>query len=57
MGKEEFNDRTGEITKYFVTGYDGKVHGKAPYGMFENIYIPNDMGYVLEKINEYDNLA
>lgn len=57
MGKEEFNDRTGEVTKYFVTGYDGKVHGKAPYGMFTDTYIPNDMGYVLEKIDEYDNLV
>ena len=55
MGKEEFDDRKQQVTKYFVTGYDGSVRGKAPYGMFENVYIPNDMGYVLEKVKEYEN--
>lgn len=53
MGKEEFDERTGEITKHFVTGYDGKVRGKAPYGMFDDVYIPNDMGFVVEKVEEY----
>lgn len=57
MGKEEFNDRTGEVNKYFVTSYDGKVRGKAPYGMFEDMYIPNDMAYVLERYEEYENLG
>ena len=53
MGNEIFDDTTQEIQKRFVTGYDGKVRGKAPYGMFEDMYIPNDMGYVLEKVEEY----
>lgn len=56
MGKEEFNDRTGEVNKFFVTTYDGNVRGKAPYGMFDDTYIPNDMGYVLEKVKEYETL-
>lgn len=56
MGKEEYSERTGEVTKYFVTGYDGNVRGKAPYGMFEKVYIPNDMGYVLDKAKEYEEL-
>ena len=53
MGKEEYDDRTKTVNKYFVTGFDGTVRGKAPYGMFEDVYIPNDMGYVLEKVDEY----
>lgn len=54
MGKEEFNERTQQVTKYFVTGYDGNVKGKIPYGMFDDLYIPNDVGYVLEKVKEYE---
>ena len=53
MGHEEFDERSGDIVKHFVTGYNGNVRGKAPYGMFKDIYIPNDMGYVLEKVDEY----
>lgn len=53
MGHEEYDDRTGTVTKHFVTGYNGTVKGKAPFGMFEDIHIPNDMGYVIEKVEEY----
>jgi len=53
MGKEEYNERTNEVSKYFVTSYDGHVKGKAPYGMFKDLYIPNDMNYVLTKAEEY----
>lgn len=55
MGKEEYNDRTQTVEKYFVTAYDGRVKGKAPYGMFDDIYIPNDMSYVLDKVKEYES--
>ena len=53
MGHEEYDQRTGVIEKHFVVGYNGDVRGKAPYGMFEDIYIPNDMGYVIDKLEEY----
>lgn len=53
MGHEEYDDRAGTVKKFFVTGYDGNVRGKAPFGMFDDVHIPNDMGYVLEKIENY----
>ena len=55
MGKEVFDDTNNKVEKYFVTGFDGKYKAKTPYGMFEDLYIPNDMGYVLEKAHEYEN--
>lgn len=39
----------------FVTNNDGKYPSKSPYGMFDKLYIPNDLGYVLDKVNEYNN--
>jgi len=53
MGHEEYEPRTGAVKKQFVTGYNGDVRGKAPYGMFTDLYIPNDMAYVLDKVEKY----
>lgn len=39
----------------FVTNNDGVFPAKSPFGMFDDLYIPNDLGVVLEKINEYEN--
>tara|TARA_B110000503_G_C7036246_1_gene366229 strand:- start:45 stop:740 length:696 start_codon:yes stop_codon:yes gene_type:complete len=39
----------------FVTNNDGKFPARSPIGMFEEEYIPNDLGFVREKINEYYN--
>ena len=36
----------------FVTNSDGSTTAKSPEGMFED-YIPNDLGYVARKIDEY----
>lgn len=55
MGKEEFDDRTKTVKKYFVTSFDGDVRGKAPYGMFKDVYVPNDMDYIITKIKEYED--
>ena len=42
---------------YFVTNasMDGeiKISAKSPYGMFEDILIPNDLGFVLKKAKNY----
>ncbi len=43
-----------KITYEFVTNNDGNIPAKTPVGMFDNLYIPNDLGLVLEKIKEYD---
>lgn len=43
-----------EAVKYgFRTKSDGASTCKSPAGMFEEDFIPNDMGYVLEKMHEY----
>lgn len=38
----------------FVTNNDGQYPAKSPVGMFD-LYIPNDLGYVVKKIDEYNN--
>lgn len=53
FGKQTYNEQTKKAEKVFVTNYDGQFPAKSPVGMFEKTHIPNDLGYVLEKINEY----
>ena len=38
----------------FTTNNDGTYPAKSPVGMFD-LYIPNDLGYVVDKIQEYNN--
>ena len=38
---------------YFVTQTDGVTTAKSPRGLFEDLHIPNDLGYVSKKIGEY----
>lgn len=48
--------RENNESKYqFVTKNDGKYPARSPIGMFKDTYIPNDLGVVREKINEYYN--
>lgn len=46
--------RSSKVQYEFVTNHDGEYPAKSPYGMFDEINIPNDMGYVIEKIREYE---
>ena len=46
--------KDGETVKFgFRTKSDGTSTCKSPAGMFEEDFISNDMGYVLEKMHEY----
>ena len=45
----------GEVKFGFLTRPDEYTTRKSPAGMFEEGYIPNDLGYVREKMNEYYN--
>lgn len=38
---------------YFITQNDGRSTSKSPRGMFEDLKIPNDLQFVINKINEY----
>ena len=39
----------------FATNNDGVLPAKSPVGMFNNLYIPNDLGLVSTAIDSYNN--
>lgn len=43
-----------KINYNFVTNNDGEFPAKSPVGMFKDLYIPNDLGLVSKKIDEYN---
>lgn len=51
----EIDQNTKEPDFRFQTKTDGTNTCKTPLGMFEDVYIPNDMEYVFTKMNEYYN--
>ena len=56
-GSEISEQTNGEIkvSKYFLTQSDGSNTAKTPAGVFNELKIPNDLGYIIDKINEYEN--
>ena len=46
-------DENGSLEYQFITNKQGILPAKSPLGMFDEIAIPNDMNYVINKINEY----
>jgi hypothetical protein len=38
----------------FITNSDGTCTAKSPMGLFDNIYIDNDLNYVVNRIKEYN---
>lgn len=40
---------------YFITNNDGVFPARSPQGMFEESQVPNDLGFIREKIDEYYN--
>lgn len=54
-GKSYFDGSERKSIRQFVTNDDGMYPAKSPYGMFEELYIPNDLGYVLARANAYEN--
>lgn len=43
-----------KIAYQFVTNFDGKYPAKSPIGMFKELYIQNDLGFVSESIDKYN---
>jgi RNase adaptor protein for sRNA GlmZ degradation len=39
----------------FITQNTGLITAKSPHGMFDKLFIPNDLQTVIEKINAYEN--
>lgn len=52
FGKVEVDFKTKTVSKLFVTEDDGIYPAKSQ-GIFKELYIPNDMGYVIQKIEEF----
>lgn len=44
-----------QVKYQFVTNNDGNLPGKSPYGMFKDLYVPNDLGFITEQIDKYNS--
>lgn len=54
VGRSRFDTSTKKVIKEFITNEDEfTASPKSPYGMFESLYIPNDLGYVVEKVENF----
>lgn len=54
VGTSRFDTINKQVIKEFITNEDALISSpKSPYGMFDTLYIPNDLGYVIEKVNNY----
>ena len=51
----EYDEKTTEIVYKFQTRSDGTSTCKSPAGCFKDMYIPNDLGFVVDTINKYYN--
>ena len=47
------NKESNSLDYRFITQNDGSTTCKSPKGMFEEMTIPNDLSYVLRKVDEY----
>jgi len=48
-------DKDGNIRYVFETQNNGENTCKSPKGMFDTLEIPNDLNFVLQKIQEFEN--
>ena len=43
------------VTNKYIDDRGIHIMAKSPVGMFQDLLIPNDMGFVLQKVEEYNN--
>lgn len=56
VGKSRFDSVKKQVIKEYITNEDEYTSSpKSPYGMFDSLYIPNDLGLVVDKVNAYYN--
>ena len=48
-------DDDGNVQYKFVTQSDGTTTAKTPMGCFDSMYIDNDLNFVFESIDKYNN--
>ena len=51
--KQMIDPDSRKVMKVFVTNYDGQYPAKTPVGAFTDVYIKNDMGFVLATLQRY----
>lgn len=54
FGVTKYNDHTKKVEKLFATDHDGTYPAKSQ-GIFDSLYIPNDMGLVVDAIDKFMN--
>lgn len=57
IGKSTYDDSNKKVLKQFVTNDDGIFSTAKSHKIFHDIYINNDMGYVVRMCDEYYNEA
>ena len=56
VGRSRYDSAQKKIIKEFITNEDEFTSSpKSPYGMFNSLYIPNDLGQVIKAVHEYYN--
>jgi len=53
IGRSSFDETAKKPKKEFVTNDDGVYTTAKSHRIFDQLYIHNDMGYVIKKVNEY----
>lgn len=54
FGKSRFDETAKKSIREFVTNDDGQYPAKSPFGMFPELYIPNDLSVVVEQGELYN---
>lgn len=52
FGKSQYNESVKKVEKFFVTENDGQYPAKSQ-GLFDDLYIKNDMGLVIDAVRNY----
>ena len=54
VGMSHWDGSLKKVNKFFITNEDENCSSaKSPYGMFKDIHIPNDLGYVNDAIRGF----
>ena len=54
FGRSRFDESQKKSIREFVTNDDGQFPAKSPYGMFPDLYIPNDLHVVFTLGEQYN---
>jgi len=51
---QKIDDIAKKVKKQFVTNFDGRYPAKSSYGVFPELLINNDLGFVIDEITKYE---